>query len=69
MLNDAYACVHCYSAHYKRIQKASKTRTSGIEPVLWLKETLSMDSVNSGEAGLLDKKGRNIAEWDTFRDV
>ena len=34
---------------------------------LWVKGTLSMDSLNLGETGLLDKKSRNLVEWDTFR--
>jgi len=26
-----------------------------------------MDLLNLGETRLLDKKGRNLVEWDTFR--
>ena len=32
-----------------------------------VKGTLSMNSLNLGETGLLDKKSRNLVEWDTFR--
>ena len=34
---------------------------------LWVKGTLSMDSLNLGETWLLDKKSRNLVERDTFR--
>ena len=33
---------------------------------LWLKGSLSMDSLNLGSNWLLDKKSRNVVEWDTF---
>ena len=32
-----------------------------------VKGSLSMNSLNLGETGLLDKKSRNLVEWDTFR--
>ena len=46
-----------------------ETRTSITHQIcaLWAKGTLSMDTLNLGETWLLDKKSRNLVEWDTFR--
>ena len=63
------ACV-CY---YKMqcvtevIQKPGHHASNLCFVTLWVKGTLSMDSLNLGETWLLDKKSRNLVEWDTFR--
>ena len=58
--------------HYKMqsttqvIQKLGHHASNLCFVTLWVKGTLSMDSLNLGETCLLDKKGRNLVEWDTF---
>ena len=63
------ACV----CHYKMqcmtqvIQKLGHHASNLCFVTLWMKGTLSMDSLNLGETWLLDKTSRNLVEWDTFR--
>ena len=59
--------------HYKMqcmtqvIQKLGHHASNLCFVTLWVKGTLSMDSLNWGETWLLDKKSRNLVEWDRFR--
>ena len=59
--------------HYKMqcmtqvIQKLGHHASNLCFVTLWVKGTLSMDSLNWGETWLLDKKSRNLVEWDRSR--
>ena len=63
------ACVCYYKVQCMTqvIQKLGHHASNLCFVTLWVKGTLSMDSLNLGETWLLDKKSRNLAEWDRFR--
>ena len=62
-------CTRVSLQNAERDKSHPETRTSITHRIcaLWAKETLSMDSLNLGDIWLLDKKSRNLVEWDTFR--
>ena len=62
----ARVCYYKMQCTTQVIQKLGHHASNLCFVTLWVKGTLSMDSLNLGETCLLDKKGRNLVEWDTF---
>ena len=63
----ACVCYYKMQCMTQVIQKLGHHASNLCFVTVWVKGTLSMDSLNLGETWLLDKRSRNLAEWGRFR--